>query len=216
MPSPAPRRPRLVVVRSPSVAELDDAGLARAAVEGTPGAAAEVWDRFSASVRSVLGRILGPGADVEDQVQEAFIQFFKAAPALRDPALIRTFLIGIGVRLARSELRRRRVRRWLLLTDTGSAPEAEGDGVDDDAREAVRRLYALLDRLDDGARMLFVLRHVEGLELEDTAAAMGLSLATTKRHLARLVPRVRALAARDPLLAEYLDRTTPLPEANDG
>jgi RNA polymerase sigma-70 factor, ECF subfamily len=213
--SPA-RRPHLAVVRSPPVAELDDAGLARAALDGTPGAAGVVWDRFSASVRGVLRRILGPGVDVEDQLQETFVQLFAALPALRDLALIRSFLIGIGVRVARSELRRRRVRRWLSLTDTGAIPEEAWDGVDADAREAVARLYALLDRLDDTSRTLFVLRHVEGLELEDTAVATGTSLATTKRHLARVVARVHAMAARDPLLAEYLDRTTPLPEANDG
>jgi RNA polymerase sigma-70 factor, ECF subfamily len=214
--SPAARRPRLAVVRPSPVAELDDAGLARAAIEGAPGAAAAVWDRFSAGVRSVLRRILGPGADVEDQVQETFVQFFEVVRGLRDLALVRSFLIGIGVRLARSELRRRRVRRWLSLTDTGAVPEEAWGGVDADAREAVTRLYALLDRLDDRSRTLFVLRHVEGLELEDTAAAMGISLATTKRYLVKVVARVHAMAARDPLLAEYLDRTTPLPEANDG
>ena len=76
---------------------------------------------------------------------------------------------------------------------------------DEDAREAVARLYSLLDRLDDRSRLLFVLRHVQGLELTDTAACMDLSLATTKRHLARVTARVHALAAGDPILARYLD-----------
>ena len=38
---------------------------------------------------------------------------------LKDPAAMRSFLIGITIREIRSELRRRRVRKWLMLTSTG-------------------------------------------------------------------------------------------------
>jgi RNA polymerase sigma-70 factor (ECF subfamily) len=203
-------------VRSTPLGELDDAALARAAAEGAKDAPGALWDRFSPSVRRVIGRILGSGAELEDHVQETFLQFFKDLPHLRDNNLVRAFLLGIGARVARSELRRRRLRRWLFFTDTGAPPEEPGAGADTDAREAIRRLYALLDRLDDESRTLFVLRLLEGLELEEIAAAMGLSLATTKRHLAKLITRVRATAARDPVLAGYIDRTTPLPEKSDG
>jgi RNA polymerase sigma-70 factor, ECF subfamily len=172
-----------------------------------------VWDRFSADARRVLCRILGPTVDVEDQLQETFMQFFKDVHRLREPDKVRGFLIGIAVRLARSELRRRRFRRWLQLTPSGAVPEVASEGVDADGREAVTRLYACLDRIGDKERMIFVLRHIEGLELTEVAAALGLSLATTKRHLAKVTARVRAEASRDPVLAGYLDRTTPVPLA---
>ncbi|WP_437710984.1 sigma-70 family RNA polymerase sigma factor [Sorangium sp. So ce448] len=205
--------PRLTLVRPSPLAGLDDAGLARAAAEGQPGAAGAVWDRYGAVVHGLLRRVLGPGGDVEDHAQETFLQFFREVKNLRDPAALRPFLLGIAVRVARSALRRRRLRRWFSLTDSGALPDEPAEGVDEGAREAVARLYALLDRLDDRARLLFVLRHIEGLELAETAQASGMSLATAKRHLAKVTARVHAMAERDPLLAAYVE---PVEEASDG
>jgi RNA polymerase sigma-70 factor, ECF subfamily len=196
--------PRLALVRSVPLSELDDAGLARAAIEGHAGAHAAVWRRYAGLVTGLLRRALGPGADVEDQVQETFVQFFRDVRKIREPAALRSFLIGVASRVARSELRRRRLRRWLTLTNTGAVPDGVAAGDDAEAREALRRLYGLLDRLDDRARLLFVLRYVEGLELTDVATALETSLATTKRHLARVSAQVHAMAAGDPLLVAYL------------
>lgn len=207
MPSlnPAAKSPRLALVRSPRVADLDDAGLACAAAEGHSGAPAAIWDRYATLVCGLLRRSLGPSVDVEDLVQETFLAFFREVKNLRDPSALRSFLVGITVRVARGALRRRRLRRWLMLTDDGVLPEEPWEGVDEGAREALARLYALLDRLDEKTRLLFVLRHIEGLELTEAAEATGVSLATAKRHLAKATARVQAMTERDPLLAAYLD-----------
>jgi RNA polymerase sigma-70 factor (ECF subfamily) len=78
---------------------------------------------------------------------------------------------------------------------------------DDDAREAVRRLYAILDKVDSKTRLLFVLRYVEALELTEIAESLDVSLATAKRHLSRAGDRVFSLAGRDEVLLAYLART---------
>ena len=211
MPPSSVRKPRLSVVRSSPWGEVADAALVRAAIEGAHGAPGAVWDRHSVRVRAVLRRVLGPSVDVEDLLQETFFQLFKDLARLRELDNLQGFAVGIAVRVARSELRRRRLRRWLMLTDHGAPPEVADVGVDADAREAVLRLYALLDRIDDRQRTIFVLRHIEGLELTEVASALDLSLATTKRHLAKVTRRVRQGAIKDPLLAAYVDRVTPLP-----
>lgn len=186
----------------------DDAALVRALVDGNAAAAAAVWDRYAALVRGILRRSIGPDAEVEDAVQDVFLRFFKQIGGLRDPAALRPFLIGITLHVAGSELRRRRVRRWLRLTDDGTLPEratASATLADDgEARAALRRLYAILDRLDDAGRLVFVLRHIEGLELTELAAALDTSLATTKRRLAKVTTRVLAMVERDPALSEYV------------
>ena len=192
--------------------EDDDATLARAIIAGHRNAPHAAWDRYAGLVRGVLRRVLGPGDDVDDQVQLVFLQLFRDAKNLRDVTALRSFLIGITVRVARSELRRRRFRRWLHLTDDGAIPETVDDGADVEAREALARLQALLNQLDDRDRLLFVLRHVEKLELTETAEAVGTSLATAKRRLAKVTARVHAMALRDPLLVEYLD---PDPQEDD-
>jgi len=184
--------------------QADDAALACAAVEGHPAAPGVVWDRFSSLVRGLLRRSLGPANDVEDQVQEVFLRFFLQVGMLRDPSALRSFLVGISIRVAGTELRRRRVRRWLHLTDSGTVPDELPVPNDEDAREALSRLYAILDRVDDESRLAFVLRHVEGLELTDVASALQISLATTKRRLNKVTARVFAMVERDPILKEYL------------
>ena len=62
--------------------------------------------------------------------------------------------------------------------------------------------------------MLFVLRHIEGLELGDVAAALKVSVATgIKRSLPKVSARVHAMAAGDPLLSTYLAPVTLAPPA---
>src|SRR5262245_34542217 len=112
---PAGRPPAqsLASVHRLPLANADDAAIARAAAEGHAGAASIAWDRFSPLVRGLLRRSFGPQTDVEDLLQEVFLRFFRQLPTLRDPAAVRSFLIGITIRVVGTELRRRRVRRWL-------------------------------------------------------------------------------------------------------
>jgi RNA polymerase sigma-70 factor (ECF subfamily) len=170
-----------------------------------PRAATLVWNRYSPLVRGVLFRSVGPAHDVEDLLQEVFIGFFRNVGTLRDPSSLRPFLVGIALRTAHTALRRRRVRRWLHLSSDGTVPEvAVADG-DPRTREAVQRLYAILDKLPDRERLAFVLRHAEGHELTETAALLSVSLATVKRMLQRAEAHVQACAEKDDLLCDWTD-----------
>lgn len=191
-PGPAPRE--------------DDAALVAGVRAGAPRAAARLWDRYSTLVRRILRRVLGPTADVEDGVQDSFLRLFRDLHSLRDPSALRSFLIGITLHVAKSELRRRRAKRWLLLSDDGVVPEPENAAEvhDHEARAALVRLYRVLDRVSSERRVVFVLRYVEGLELAELSVVLGCSLATTKRRVADAARRVCLLAAADPLLAPYV------------
>jgi RNA polymerase sigma-70 factor (ECF subfamily) len=207
MAAPGPR-PVLVAVKEAS--QVDDATLARSAMGGDTAAHTAIWDRYNALVRRVLRRTIGPHNDVEDLVQEVFLRFYRNRALLRNPEALRSFLFGITLRVASSELRSRRVRGWLRLTPDGVLDEqAVAPHTDADAREAVNRLYAILDRLDTKSRLAFVLHYIEGLELLEVASALGVSLATVKRRLTRVSARVWAAAQGDRLLVEYLDTSGP-------
>jgi RNA polymerase sigma-70 factor (ECF subfamily) len=157
-------------------------------------------------VRRILRRSLGPAAEVEDAVQDVFLRLFRDIESLREPTALRSFLIGITLHVATSELRRRRARRWLLLSDDGSLPDVSTNEAtpDREQREALLRFYKVLDRIDPERRLVFVLRHVEGLELTELSAVLGCSLSTTKRRVADASARVCRLAAADPLLLPYV------------
>lgn len=199
---------RMHLVPSGAALEQSDAALVLAMRERAPLAATRVWERYSALVRRILRRALGPSVEVDDALQEAFLRLFRDIASLRDPSALRSFLIGITLHVATSELRRRRARRWLLLSDDGVVPDREpfADGQRLQARDALRRLYRVLDRVSTRVRLVFVLRYVEGIELAELSAVLGCSLATTKRRVADAAQRVYRLAEKDPVLAPYLPR----------
>jgi RNA polymerase sigma-70 factor (ECF subfamily) len=184
---------------------VDDAALARAAVDGQPAAAAAIWDQFSPVVRAILRRILGPDSEVNDLVQDVFLKIFKDIATLRDPQAFRAFVMRIATHAAISELRRRRVRHWLRLTLDGILPDIPvGAVASSPERLAMRALYRLLDDLDPESRSAFVLHHIQELELREVATTMKVSLATVKRRLAYAHDRLHQKAKDDAHLRAYL------------
>ncbi len=198
------RGARLLVLPGATLDESDDADLARALIARDPKAPRALWRRFAPMVFRMLRRSLGPGHDVEDLAQEVFLCVFEKVPTLREPKALKAFVISITVLTTRSELRRLWVRRWIRLSSKGDATGKAVVHLDTDAREALGRFYAVLNRINAQDRTLFVLRFMEGLGLLEVAAASGLSLATTKRRLTRAWSKVRLLVERDPILSEYV------------
>lgn len=201
--------PRLILVcKSPRGDEGDDVALAEALIRRDPQATFVAWTRLHGVAVGTLRRLAGPGNDIDDLAQEVFLRFFRHVPKLRDPKALRSFLIGICLRVVRGEMRQRWLRRFLRLSDAGETPEPagparDGDGASD-AREIVRRYYAILGRLGHGDRSLYVARHVERLPLAEVASLHGLSDSTARRHLLRIARRVAAMVDADPALSAFL------------
>lgn|GEM_PF-3860583 len=68
----------------------------------------------------------------------------------------------------------------------GDLPERASAPADDENREALSRLYNVLDRSNHEERMSFVLKNLEGMELSEVGATLGISVATVKRRLAKV------------------------------
>ena len=181
-----------------------DAVLVREIIEGRPAAIAQLFDRYTGLVRRMLIRTLGSSHDVDDLAQETFLTIIRRCRTLRDLEAFDSFVIGVAIRVARNEVRKRRLRRLVGLEQ--AADLAVAPAHDPVAREGIRRVYRALDRLDASSRVLFVLRHVEQLELTELAKAEGCSLATVKRRLAKAEQRFEAIAAGDPALCSFLRR----------
>jgi RNA polymerase sigma-70 factor (ECF subfamily) len=148
-----------------------------------PWAEAEVWHRYATFVHQVAHRSLGSRHDADDILQQVFFCLFTRIGTLEKPSALRSFIFSITVRTLKSELKRRRVRRWVILSDTGELPDASVPGVDPATAQLLRGLYRALDRLGVEDRTIFVLRHIQEMTLEEVAEVMELSLATVKRRL---------------------------------
>ena len=191
---------RLVAASSQEAAQAEttrDTELARALIGGDPHAAELAWERYAPLVHRIVSRAIGPDAEVEDVTQEIFYRLFSRIGTLRKPEALRSFVISFAIRIVKWELRRRRARRWLTLSETGEVPDEQMMVMDAESRYSLRRLYALLDRLSTRERLVLVLRHVEGMTLEEIAEAMELSLATVKRGLRRASLRIAQMVDAD-------------------
>ena len=201
VPSTQPSRARLVALPSPTLAQADDATLARAASSGDPRATSVLWDRFSPLVRRMLRRTLGPTAEVEALLQEVFLRALRQLGTLPESAQLKPFVVAVTVRVLSSELKRNRMRRLLRLR--GPWHSHDFAHADPATRTALSSLYRILDELDADARLAFTLRHFEGLQITELASAMDASLSSAKRRLARANARVQAAVSRDAAFSAY-------------
>ena len=190
----------LHVVSAPDLEQLDDAELARGLANRAGWAQGVAWNRYAPLVFRLAHRTLGSIEAAEDLTQDVFFRLFLRAPTIEKHSALRSFIVSITCRLLKWELRRRRVRRWVMLSPTGEPPDAIAPTTDPAVRIRLRRFYSILEKLSEQERTLFVLRHVERFTLEEVAESTGQSLATVKRHLAKIATRFSGLVANDPEL----------------
>jgi RNA polymerase sigma-70 factor (ECF subfamily) len=164
-------------------------------------AIAETWRRFAPMVLVTAERSLGSRSEAEDISQEVFCRVFRKVKTLRDPGSLRSFIYSFAVRVLKAELRRRKVRGWFPFLRPESPLELTFRTVNVEARDLLRKLYALLDRLTPRDRLVFVLRRMESMTVEEIAATMDISVSTVKRSMAHASRRLSGWIASDPGLA---------------
>jgi RNA polymerase sigma-70 factor (ECF subfamily) len=162
-------------------------------------------------VQRLLFRILGPDSELEDTVHDTFVRALESIHRLRDPALLRSWLVGVAVVTAKTRLQTRSRRRWLTFLPPENLPEAPVPAPKHEVSEALRAMYAVLDRLPPDERVAVVLRVVECLPMLDAAEACRVSLSTFKRRLRRGETKFRELVSVDPALQDWM-----LEEDRDG
>jgi RNA polymerase sigma-70 factor (ECF subfamily) len=178
-----------------------DAELARGLAAGESWAVAETWYRFAPMVLTTAERSLGSRTEAEDMVQEVFGRIFRKAKTLRDPARLRSFIYSFAVRVLKAELRRRKVRGWFPFLQPEAPAEILSHASDFESRDLLARLYRLLDRLTPRDRLVFVLRRMESMTVDEIAETMDISLSTVKRSMAHASSRLSRWVEADPELA---------------
>jgi RNA polymerase sigma-70 factor (ECF subfamily) len=205
MPADRSQVPLCVVPAGPA-ADPTDAELGTALKAGAHWAPAATWNRFAPVVYGIVCRAIGSQNDAEDVTQEVFFHLFARVGTLRDPSSFRSFVVSFALRIVKWELRRRRARRWLTLTPSSLLPETPVSGSDPEAREVLRRFYAVLDQLPARDRLVFALRYLESMTLEEIAETLDVSLSTVKRNLTHASARVSRWIAADADLVTFFER----------
>ena len=149
--------------------------------------------------------ILRNEADAEDAAQEAMLKAFANIRQFRAEARFSTWLIQITVNEA---LMRRRRERTVVMEGIDDRRDDEADYAPRDfadwreipsealeRKEIRQRLAAALGTLDRKYREVFVLRDMEHLNIQETAEALGISVASVKTRLLRARLMLRDLLA---------------------
>jgi RNA polymerase sigma-70 factor, ECF subfamily len=194
----------LHLVPDAAPAEADDSELARALIAGEAWAHAATWNRFAPMVFSMASRALGNEIEAEDVTQEVFFRLFARARTLNKPESLRSFVTSFAIRILKWEMRSRRARNWLSFRGPRELPEPPYAGSDPEARDVLRRFYAMLGQLKPRDRLVYCLRHLDGRTMEEIANAMEISLSTVKRSHERVSSRVTHWIESDASLAGYL------------
>ncbi len=213
MPRSIAQIPRPVPVGSGDVVPFpipdSDAGLVAALRSGRLDAAATLFARHGRLVQRILARVLGPDPDLADLLHDVFVEALASLERLDDPRNLRTWLTSIAVFTARGHIRRRKRRRILMYLPLYQLPEPGVTSRVEEWSEPLASTYRVLERLGEDERILIALRYVEGLELTEVAAAVGVSLATVKRRLSRAQTRFFKLARGEPALVEWMKEGLP-------
>lgn len=154
-----------------------------------------VFRRYSAYVASIGLRLLGRDEELDDLVQDVFLEAHRGLRQIREAGAIKGWLARICVRRAVRRLRRRRLRAFLNLDTLVNDAQLVAPEASPEARAEVTRLYRKLELVPALDRAIWVLRYLEGEALDDIARLCACSKSTVQR-------RLRALEAQLQLVEE--------------
>lgn len=141
-----------------------------------------------AEVHRITYRLLGPNADVEDVIQEVFIQVHRSIGNFRGQAKFSTWLHRVAVNVALQHLRRKRSTVASRSDDRVEERAAEDGGPKSPAeavetRERLEAVYRALDQISPKKRAVLVMHDMQGLSAQKIAEIVGSPVFTVRTRL---------------------------------
>jgi RNA polymerase sigma-70 factor (ECF subfamily) len=191
----------------------DEGSIIRRIVAGDRSAFEMLMRQYNQRLYRLARATLGDATEAEDAVQDAYLAAYRAMPQFRGDAAVSTWLSRLVLNECFTRLRRNS-RRQNVIPLAHSTPEIESEMDNVAAREEelpeqtlgraqVRALLeSKLDELPESHRVVFVLRSVEELSVEETAACLEIPEATVRSRHFRAKGMLRESLARDLDVAE--------------
>jgi RNA polymerase sigma-70 factor (ECF subfamily) len=184
----------------------DDLALVHASKRGDVAAFEELVKRYDRKLLRIAQHLTHNREDAEDVVQEAFLKAFQHLSQFQENSKFSTWLIRIALNQSLMKLRKRRSTREVSI-DKDFQSEADNVPIDVadwapnpeelySAAELREILRTTLGELGPGLRVVFILRDIEGLSLEQTADALDLSLSAVKARSWRARLQLRERLSR--------------------
>jgi RNA polymerase sigma-70 factor (ECF subfamily) len=170
---------------------------------GEPEALRRLFDRERVRLHRMLYRMVGSNAHMDDLIQDTFLEVFRSLRSFRGESALSTWIDRCAVRVVYAHFRKKARLPWLepVREVVSQAPGPEERAW---RREAIRRLYLQLEKLDPNQRMAFTLSAIEGRPLREVADMMDSTVTTAKLRAWRARRLLESQARLDPLLSEFL------------
>ena len=174
---------------------FDESSLVARAKAGDQSAFSELVAQYQRKIFRLAKNITRHDEDAEDVLQEAFLKAYRNLDRFEGNSKFYTWLVRIAVNEALMKLRKRKTDRTVPLdepVDLGEDLMAREIAVWEDnpeeryGREEMQKILDdALDTLKPDFRTIFTLRDIEELSTEETAEALGISVAAVKSRLLR-------------------------------
>ena len=186
-----------------AVPHMDEAALIRAAQSGDQTAFETLVETYDQGVLRLAGNLLRSEQDAFDIYQETFLRVYKNLNNFRFDCSFRTWLYRIVTNLCLDHLRKRKVRKEepsALATSDGEldrmAVVAEENPHQDPQRnllsqELRSRIERVLGELTPRERMVFEMRHYQGMRLRAIGETLGTTEEAAKNCLFRATQKMR-------------------------
>src|SRR5262245_438684 len=176
--------------------ELQDNELVELAGSGDATAFRTIMQRHNRRVYRVARGVLGDDPEAEDVVQETYVKAFQNLAGFRGESSLATWLTRIAINEALGRKRRRRPTVDLDVLDTDQLGEmrvllfpgaaaASNPEADANRAEIRRLLETAVDDLPEPFRIVFVMRDIEQMSVEETAEQLQILPETVKTRLHR-------------------------------
>ena len=187
----------------PSRVTSEESDLISRAAKKDTAAFRALYQRHRGDVARLVYRMLNGSADVEDVVQEVFVQVFRSLKDFRGQSKFSTWVHRVAVNVVLMHRRAARSRPTYaeeLPHEHTADNETVGPDEDADRRARVRAFAKLLDRLADKKRTVFVLHELEGIPPQEIAKIVGAPVLTVRTRLFYARRELEAMMADEPLL----------------
>ena len=184
---------------------LDESSLIRAVQSGDRDAFEQLVRVYDHSVLRLAVNLLRSQEDAQDVYQEAFLRVYKNIHAFRFDCSVHTWLYRIVTNICLDHLRKKKVRKEeATVVETADGPMDRMDSFEENSAQAdperslvnrrlSQRIESALGELTPRERMVFELRHYQGMRLRAIGEALGTSEEAAKNCLFRATQKMRVV-----------------------
>lgn len=165
---------------------------------GERSAQSEFYQVYRQDVLRTLNKVLGPDSEIEDALQDVFIEVFRSIKGFHGKSKVTTWLYRVTVNIALQRIRKRKRRPEGYSVTKEDLPDHETPARSLERKDTSRQVYSILDGIAPKKRIVFILSEIMGMSASEIGKIVNANILTvrTRLHYARKEFYKEALALK--------------------